>query len=66
MNEELVILHKKRIQLAQYIVKENLMEEKHYMKYLELQDVNFKIIQIEPKYDYSNITEDQPTIKEDL
>ena len=62
MNEELVILHKRRLELVEYIIKNNLMEEKHYMRFLELQDVNFKIIQLEPNYDYSNL-EDEVQLK---
>lgn len=53
MNEELIILHKRRLELIDYVIKQDLMKEKHYMRFLELQDVNFAILKIEPNYDYS-------------
>lgn len=62
MNEELRILHKKRLELIDYISIHNLQQEKHYMKFLELQDINFKITKIcieeNEEYDFSNLDED--------
>jgi hypothetical protein len=62
MNEELRILHKRRLELIEYISSHNLQEQKHYMKFVELQDVNLEITKIcldnNIKYDYKNLDED--------
>ena len=52
MNEELDILLQRRRELIDYISKNNLQETKHYMKFLELQDVNLEIIKIENNYNF--------------
>ena len=63
MSEELDILHKRRIDLIEYVITKDLMKEIHYMKFLELQNVNFEIIKIEPNYDYSNTKGEYPILK---
>lgn len=52
MNEQLAILIKRRDELIKFILTHNLQEEKHYMKFLELQDVNLKILIQKPDYDF--------------
>ncbi len=64
MIEELQILHQKRLELVKYIEQHNLQEEKHYMKFLQLQDVNYEITILEPHYDFSNLDDDTYKLKE--
>lgn len=52
MNEELDILIQKREELIKYIQTHNLQETKHYMKFLELQDVNLEIIKLKIDFDF--------------
>lgn len=51
--EELDILEQRREELIEYIATHNLMHEKHYMKFVELQDVNLEIIKLKKDYDFS-------------
>jgi len=44
---ELNLLIEKRKELIKYISTHNLQYEKHYMKFLELQDVNLSIIKLD-------------------
>ncbi len=57
-------LHDRRLELIEYIITKDLMKEIHYMRFLELQDVNFEIIKLEPDYDYTNTTEKEVRFKQ--
>ena len=52
MNEELDILIQRREELIEYVRTHSLLEQKHYMKFLELQDVNFEIIKLNLAFDF--------------
>lgn len=53
-NEELDILIQRRTELIEYVLTHDLQKELHYMKFLELQDVNLEIIKIQLDYDFTN------------
>lgn len=52
MNEDLKLLLQRREELKKYLCSHSLQETKHYMKFLELQDVNLEIIKIKVEYNF--------------
>lgn len=62
MNEDLRVLHRKRLELIEYISSHDLQQEKHYSKFLQLQDINLEITKLcldnNLKYDFSNLDEE--------
>ena len=43
-----------REELLEFLKTHNLMEEKHYMKFLQLQDTNLEILKLKEDYDFKN------------